>query len=190
MRMHRLVFFITVMLAIIIFSMAIIASSIAATTSFVSTFWFIPGAIILVCNFCVLMYVSCTEFYRIIRHDQNQNQNQNDESRWDGDTDIDGIDGTDIKNIGDSNPIKSNKITFPHPRDPRLRDACLFCLEPLQRDYISTRLAVLDDDMIVIDFVKETLIRPCNCGYSLHAQCALECLARSNKCIVCKKRVI
>ena len=168
--------------------MAIIASSIAATTSFVSSFWFIPGVVILLCNFGVLMYVSCTEFYRIIRRDQNQNQNSNDESRWDGDIGDGDIDG--IIDIKDSNPIKSNKITFPHPLDPRLRDACLFCLEPLQRDYITTRLAILDDDMIVIDFVKETLIRPCNCGYSLHAQCALECLARSNKCIVCKKRVI
>ena len=178
--MRRLTFFITVMLAIIICSMAIIASSIAATTSFVSTFWFIPGVFILLCNFGVLMYVSCTELYRIIRHDQNQN----DESRWDGD--IDDIDDIDDIEKG----IKSNKITFPHPRDPRLRDACLFCLEPLQRDYISMRLAILEDDMIVIDFVKETLIRPCNCGYSLHASCALECLTRSNKCIVCKKRVI
>ena len=155
---------------------AIVAISIAATTSSVSTFWFIPGDIMLMCNLCTLIFMNI--YMRVFGH-HDQDQNNHDESRWDGDEDIEK--GT---------VVYSSKITIPHPRDPRLRDNCLFCLEPLQRDYISTRLAILDDGAIAFDFCQETLIRPCKCGYSLHASCALECLAKSNKCIVCKQPIV
>ena len=83
------------------------------------------------------------------------------------------------------------RFDLPHPRDPRLRDDCMFCLDPLKRDVLSTRLAVLEDGSIALGVYEETLLRPCDrCGYALHACCALACLARSRDCIVCKRPLL
>ena len=173
-------FCLMLILCVIGCALAVTAASIAATVSAIPAMWFVPGDLLVVGCCIVIVWISGFGFVEQVRWILRRRNHQS--------TD----DDDDLECDCNTKPRRRpNRFDIPHPQDPRLSDVCMLCLEPLKRDVLSTRMAVLEDGSVALGVYEETLMRPCDqCGYALHACCALACLARSHDCILCKQPLI
>jgi len=168
-------------------SLVIIAASIAATTSRISPLWFIPGDLVLVGILLVaIVFCGIVVFEKI--QDWYSSSNSSESSQSSNLTDSNQEYDEEHTFGGSKRNVQVGKFVQPHPKDPRLQTDCYVCMDKIQRDQVSIRMCVLEDDMVALDIVPETLVVICpRCKYPLHAECALQLLVRSGDCMLCKK---
>ena len=178
-----------VLLSVIGSALAIVGVSVAATVSAIPPCWFAFGDIAVGAAAIATVTLAGYLFREVLL--VTLGMRSIDDDGDDDDDDDDDDDGERGRRIACGARCR---VDVPHPKDPRLGDDCLICLEPLRRNVLWLRIAVLADGSVALDVREETLLRPCDtCGYSLHTRCALEYLVHARTaaaCLVCKKPLV